>query len=346
MTSRPTSTSVRAYARGARIALWLQLVVVAAGLAVSMYLGRQIQDQSARLEDSQAAVSNNIAVLEKVSNAVTQLSGLQPRFPLVIESLTAAIPLLSENEVAQKRTLQRVLAEAYYETEDYGNAIEWIQRVRELPADEDEGELPTMLLAKYLCASQDEDAARRLLTPEFLQVNGARLLAVDGFDEECGEIAAEVRVALADEPPAGSAGSDPEYEIGLVFLHIRSEAHRPAAIRIGQQLCDTENVSVAGIERVGEPRGYPSAGGVRYYYEVQRGDAERIADATSSWMREENWGPVPLQARLLVGIDGLPTDRVEIWFPPSETPLTGGEEPPAADVRFRCAPPGPAAGIG
>src|SRR5262249_38233078 len=79
-----------------------------------------------------------------------------------------------------------------------------------------------------------------------------------------------------DSPPVAASLANGEYKIANVSIQIREDQQRARAIRIAQRLC-TAGYTVAEIELVAKVKSYPSAGGIRYYYDEQSGEAEQIA---------------------------------------------------------------------
>lgn len=162
-------------------------------------------------------------------------------------------------------------------------------------------------------------------------------------EDEAKEVAsgpdAEDGAPAPGRGPASDRGDEPAavQEVQKVFLHIREEGQRAAALKIAQKLC-AAGYEMPGIEKVEPPRAYPSTPRVIYYHSDQAGEAGSIGGLITQLAGDSGlpgWA-IPYDLRLYRG-EGLPRDRVEIWFP--ETTELSAER---VQQRFRCgpAPPG------
>lgn len=125
-------------------------------------------------------------------------------------------------------------------------------------------------------------------------------------------------------------------EVQKVFLHIREEGQRAAAIRIAREVC-AAGYEMPGIQKVEAPRAYPPTPRVIYYHADQAPEAGEVGKLITGFASGEGlaaWD-IPYDLRLYRG-EGLPRDRVEIWFP-ENTELSAER----VDQRFRCPPAAP-----
>lgn len=333
MTEQRTARSVQAYAQRARFALVLQVVVAALALASTVWFGYRIQHQNALLQDG-------IQAMAHVQRALQYLSAQRPLYREAVPELRAAEELLSSSLEAPRRSLLQLLAEAQFKSDNAGDAITTIERLQQLPHGEPEdGILLNIRLAKYSCAADDIDRARNLVIGEFAERHRALLLGEDGFSEACAALVEEL-----EADPNGAASMplavaiDPAFKVRLVFLHIRQESERGTAIRIAEALCNEHGYSIPGIERIAPPRPYPRIGDLRYYHSEQEGEATRIGLSIERLMAEEGWRDTRLSVLPLVGFDGLPRDRVEVWLPERDTGPGVELAEERAPPRFACFP--------
>jgi hypothetical protein len=116
--------------------------------------------------------------------------------------------------------------------------------------------------------------------------------------------------ATAQQAPLLAAGIDPHSKGNRVFIHINSEADRPAAAGLQAELA-RRGYSVPGIERVSSaPDNYQ----VRYYYTEQQQDASAlaaIAEAKFGLPAKAIELPEPLDKKY----KSLPSRTMEFWFP-------------------------------
>jgi hypothetical protein len=107
------------------------------------------------------------------------------------------------------------------------------------------------------------------------------------------------------------------FKITKVFIHISDRADQSKAEALRQALAK-QGFSVPGIELV--PTGYPRAGQLRYYYEVQRPQAEEIVQRANEALAAGTGAAASMPPLTLRSIEslyqGLPQDRVEIWLAP------------------------------
>lgn len=122
-------------------------------------------------------------------------------------------------------------------------------------------------------------------------------------------------------------------EITKVFLHIREEGQRAAALKVAEQVC-AAGYEMPGIQKVQAPRAYPTTARVIYYHadqSAEAGEIGRLITAYSDDLGLAAWA-TEYDLRLYRG-EGLPRDRVEIWFA-EDTELSDEAVP----QRFRCGP--------
>jgi hypothetical protein len=93
-----TARSVKAYARGARLALWLQVLVAAAALGASVWLGGRIAEQASELANKESqlakAESRRAEVEEKISLASASLLEVEAKLKASEEKLAASLGAL------------------------------------------------------------------------------------------------------------------------------------------------------------------------------------------------------------------------------------------------------------
>jgi hypothetical protein len=333
MTEQRTARSVRAHARRAKQALVLQVVVAAVALTSTVWFGFRIATQNEQLERGAEA-------LEHVQRALQFLGALQPRHAEAVIELRLADGLLSESLDGPRRSLLQVLAEAQYGSDDVSGAIATIQRVLALPATRAEDDVvPRILLAKYQCAAGEIELARGLIVGDFAARHRDTLLGEDGFRRACAPLVAELTAEVSSTSTTPPPVADPLFKVRLVFLHVRGDRDRAAAIRVAQGLCDTHGYSVPGIEHVAPARDYPQGGDVRYYHAAQKAEAEEIARHVGALLAAEQWSDARLEVRPLVGYDALPQDRVEVWLPARSGAVAEASPSGTADARFGCFSP-------
>lgn len=156
------------------------------------------------------------------------------------------------------------------------------------------------------------------------------------FEENIDKSIDDIPAPGADGGSRGPA-SAPEVvaisEIERVYLHIREPGQRAAAARVARDLCDA-GFRMPGIEAVTDPRPYPKTPRVIYYYADQSGPAGEIGSLVSSIAGNLGLRAWDIDYDLrLYRAEGLPRDRVEIWFPEG-TELSSE----TVDVKFSCGP--------
>jgi hypothetical protein len=323
MAKERTARSVRAYARGARLALWLQVFVAAGALGASVWLGGRIAGQASRLaeqgrdlEARQVELQKQLQALERVQSALRLMNEPIPKNDLAIGQLLEARDL-----IGPEPSLVRTLAEAQFANDDPSGALQTLSALFE-PPEETGGPEPIertlddlVRLAKYHCGAGDTGSAQALIEGALSGANRDTFLGDDGFTAACAEIAA----SLFEETPdhTGRTEFDPasEYKVWSVFFHIRVEADRTAAVALAQGLC-AAGYAVPGIELVPEPASYPRWNDVRFYHEQQKAEAQHVAGLVSSLARAANaeaWSSEP-RVRPLSGYQDLPEDRIELWL--------------------------------
>lgn len=146
----------------------------------------------------------------------------------------------------------------------------------------------------------------------------------------------EAPVTVDTSPGAETVPQENEVRTNKVFLHIREDGQRAAAVRVAKALCESAGLTVPKIERVAAPRGYPEEARLVYYHPEQADAARALSDRFASIAAEASAEALsaPLQIRLYEGRN-LPRDRVEIWFDPRSA---GSEDGEAADLEFSCEP--------
>ena len=160
-----------------------------------------------------------------------------------------------------------------------------------------------------------------------------------GDGPDLADILKETDIPFETSPGRGPASvpevSAAESDIKKIFLHIRSEDQRASAIEMASALC-ADGWSVPGIQKVEAPQPYPSTPRIIYYYADQEKDAAIAADAVR--LNAELTGKAKWQISYdlrLYRADGLPRDRVEVWFPP-ETERWTTPPDPLPNQRFKC----------
>lgn len=359
--SRPTSSAISAYARNARRAVRLQVIVAGLAFLATVVFAILITGQTAKLNEVNAdlkAASSRLGTTDNATQAVLQAasalaSGEPARYNAAIESLRTVrrdLALVSaeldssEADAANadlrnvRFSVTRTLASALFtrpgrSPDELAEAIALESENLAQPALADtQVYASTIALATYRCEAGEEDSVRALLTDTFLAANPAAIQ--NGvLPDKCRDlIHIDAVTYQGDGPPFDPASADPEFRIRTVYLHIGAESDRAAAQALGKALC-TAGYSVPGIEKVAAP----SSGQLRYYYPEQVSEAEHIATLFKVDAPPALWWAPPA-VRQLGGIDNLDRHTAEIWLPQS-TPTPGSSSPlPAAEARFRCSP--------
>lgn len=309
----PIAAVRRKSSRAAFISAAGFLIVVAA-IGVSMW---QLGEQRDQLRLGRDAIARQVDALQHVQRALSFLSAQSPQYDAAVVELSAADEILSfdgegadtvERRAELRGPVLRVLAETHYLSGHHDLAVGALETAAALPAvDSALLTADTIFLAKYHCANGDVASARALITPDFARDHAPELSGETGFQTECAALVAEL-TASAGPTTTTTTAPDPEYQITMVYLQMRHESDRAIAAAVGAQMC-AGGYSAPGVELVAEGRPYPAAGGVRYYYPEQQGQAQSIAETVGALIG------VRLEARPVVGLQGLPRDRVEIWLP-------------------------------
>lgn len=362
---RRTSSAISGYARTARRAVQLQLLVAGLALIATVVFAFLITSQTEKLNALNRELDTSSARLATTDNATQAVlqaasalaSGDAALYSAAIDSLRAV-----------RRDLALVSAE--FEDKDASAAIDQLDRVRfsvtrtlasalytrpERTADElteaialetenlDQPDLSekevfdsTVALATYRCAANDETGVRNLLTPAFLDSNPAA--SQNGvLPAACRKLAGIGEAAVAAFNPATA---NPEYRIRTVYLQITSEEDRGLAQMLGRNLCDA-GYAVPGIERVEAARA-SGASELRYYYPEQASEAAFIVSRFGAVTPPARWWSEPA-TRQLSGFSNLDRHIAELWLTSAQT-MPGSAPVPAAQPRFSCTPPTQASG--
>lgn len=318
------ASTVQALVRGTTIALVVQLLVAGLALAATVFALLETQ----RLRSETAELRGEVSVLQedraKLQQSISGLADansaasagyrawqiwLARQEPNQLSLARMSFELANESSPGNPIFLDQ-LAQISFAQSDEARAAQWSAAA--LQAARGESEEPALIylarLAAYQCASGEADQARETIA------GSEAVLSTDARSRELilqncqGFLANEL--ASAGVTPGAVATTRREeaaeaYKIRLVFLHIRNEAERERA----QQLAGTlqqAGYTVRRIELV--PRAYRE--GVRYYYNEQAAEAQRISAIVGEAIAHE------LPLRSLVGVyENLPRDRVEVWLP-------------------------------
>ncbi|MBI1185819.1 MAG: hypothetical protein GC206_00505 [Alphaproteobacteria bacterium] len=334
------AATVRALVRGTRTALYVQLFVAVLALGAIVFalvtlrnIQAQVAEATTQLESARTELTT--AQAQRDAIAASNDLVLQGRDALGDGANEAAVIHLREAVAlyADDATAQSLLAQALYATSDFSGAVEAMRRAVGLKPERFGNHAR---LAAYLCAAGDGAAARAAVAdaPEgfitALREDAQIAPARDQMLQHCGAQALPPVAAAGPAPstpgsmssgdaatpaPAAPAEADP-YRVRIIYLHIRAEADRADAERVAERL-RAEGFRVPGIELVPAPRGYGA--NLRYYYEPQAPQADRIASLVSAALNEAQiagWaGWSPRKVSLAGGYENLPRDRVEVWFP-------------------------------
>jgi len=357
MSEQRTARSVRAYARGAQIAVLLQVAIAALAILVSVFLTNDIANKRSELAGLNSQAANVNAAIGEYLKALRSLDDATGgSIDTVIASfqsvdhrlsmLTPADAVAGQQRDDLRREVLRSLAAAQAQGGKYGDAIATIAALNGLhEPDPAKAAGDTLRLATYQCQNGDTGAAHTLIDNAFITQHGALLAADDAFQSACGALVAAAGSvsATADASPAPASQapaqpSDPAFKIRYVYIQVRSEADRALGQRVAESLCDTglaraadARYSAPGIEVIGADRPYPPRPEVRYYYAQQQGEAAAIAAIVAQTSGAQ------LRLRPVVGIDNLPKDRLEVWLPASDTaPEVGATTNAERRQRFSC----------
>jgi hypothetical protein len=361
--SRPTSSSITNYARTARRAIRLQLIVAGLALLATIVFGVMITGQTAKLNAVNAdleAARSRLAMADNATQAVLQAasalaSGDPARYNAAIESLRAvrrdlalvaaeldggdagaARDNLRDVRVSVTRTLASALfTRAGRSREELNEAISLeTENLAQPGLPSEQVFASSIALATYHCEAGHDEEFRNLIDGAFVTTHlGATQNGV--LPDKCRSLVPPVVNASSgagDEPPYNPANADPEFRIRTVYLHIGSDADRAAAQLLGQKLCDA-GYAVPGIETASAPR----ASELRYYYAEQVEEAEHLASLFAIDPSPARWWSSPT-VRQLGGFTNLDRHIAEIWLTPSRS-MPGATTPvTAAQATFRCSP--------
>ncbi len=347
MEERPASRTVTAYARGLYLAQVFQLAVAVIAILAVVIGGYMVNKQrqeltaakleleaaEARLGDVQEETGANLSVNERLVAATVALSEARPgdefgselAYSRAFDELDAALAEIPsaplDGSTDNWKETRQIIRKMMVGTLTSGGRVEQAINIQsEIVTREEVGSevwaAYTIGLAALQCEAGNYDAAAVLVTDAFKEAHPDQLNdnayltycasapATDGLTDDTPDSRAP-----EEGPAPASAG------IRVVYLHIRDEQQRRAAANIAEKLCEN-GLSVAGIELVPPPRGYPNTPRAIYYYPDQVGDALTIATSVqiasgalglSAWDR-------PIDTRLYQA-ENLPRDRVEIWLP-------------------------------
>lgn len=131
------------------------------------------------------------------------------------------------------------------------------------------------------------------------------------------DILKDVGSGVPSRGSASAAGDEPVLpadQITKVYLHVENESQRAAAEEIARCIAE-QGFTVPRIEVVAPPRYYPRTARVIFYYADQTKSAVNIArrvERIAAHLGLEGYD-VSMDARIY-SAEGLPRDRVEIWF--------------------------------
>ncbi|MEZ6028887.1 MAG: hypothetical protein R3C46_03965 [Hyphomonadaceae bacterium] len=357
---RRTSSAISGYARTARRAVQLQLLVAGLALIATVVFAFLITSQTEKLNALNRELDTSSARLATTDNATQAVlqaasalaSGDAALYSAAIDSLRAV-----------RRDLALVSAE--FEDKDASAAIDQLDSVRfsvtrtlasalytrpERTADElteaialetenlahtelDDGEryASTVALAAYHCAAGDMAGAKTLLDASFLAANPAATregMLLDACDD------------LFDIPEAAIAAfdattADPAFRVRRIFLHIVSEKDRAPAQALGRALC-AAGYTVPRLELVSKSSA-PKDSQIRYYYPPQASEAEWIASRFSAGSNPV-WSWPPPAIRQLTGFDNLDPQNIEIWLQDSPQRAGAPPAPQPVEGKFSCTP--------
>lgn len=361
--TRPTSQSITSYARTARRAVRLQLIVAGLALLATIVFGVMITGQTAKLNAVNAelrAASSRVAMADNATQAVLQsasalASGDPARYNAAIESLRAvrrdlalvaaeldtddastARDNLRDVRVSVTRTLASALfTRAGRSADELAEAISLETENLSQPGLAGQQVFAsTIALATYHCEGGNTEAFRNLIDGTFVTSNPAA--TQNGIlPDKCRSLMPLVLNASdgpGDEPPFNPSDADPEFRIRTVFIHIASDSDRAAAQILGKALCDA-GYAIPGIETTAAPR----TSELRYYYPEQVLEAEHLASLFALDLPPARWWAPPA-VRQLGGFNNLDRNIAEIWLTGTRG-MSGASTPvPAAQATFSCSP--------
>lgn len=370
--TRPTSQSISSYARTARRAVRLQLIVAGLALLATIVFGVMITGQTAKLNAVNAelkvvegqfkAASSRLETADRASKAVLQaVSALASRddalYSAAIQSLETArerlgigsINLETETPEATlfefrrahhnvSRTLASLLSTRPSRgPEDLGKAIVIeIENLTQPTLTSQEKYDSTIALAGYHCADGNSAAAKALLDQTFLSENPGATRDSTLLDACKGLFDLPKEVLARFDPST----ADPQFRVRRIFLHIVTAADLGPAQVLGRSLC-AAGYAVPRIELVSKAAA-PKDNQVRYYYPPQASEAEWIASRFAE-QANRSWTWTPPAIRQLTGFDDLDPQNIEIWL--VESPRANGVQPrpQPATQNFSCTPANEAA---
>lgn len=185
-------------------------------------------------------------------------------------------------------------------------------------------------LAAILCANNDSAAARAILAdavfvqtargdPQFLP--NVPLLAqacANLAPDELARLRAPMHMQGAETVSGAPMRADtPDaYRIRTIFIHYTRASDRDKAEAVRARL-GAAGFNMAANQLI---EGAPS-NSVRFFYGVQRPQAESIRAQVQAILAEEQWGG-NVEAMRLIPLEGrfqnLRRDRIEIWLPPGD----------------------------
>lgn len=351
--------------RMASLSVLIGLVALVLGGGVVWWAGIQL-DESRRLTseeeekrgEAEKATERALTVLEATNDLNARLvslgtivadldtknaSGTQ----FALDEIQALIDLAG-NDTATKPTVLKLSAMRVGIYANAGNFADALMLQSELNA-LDPNQYRILDLAILQCRAGAFDAAQTTLLDSGLTRENTALIKMDErVKTACGERFNSLASTLSaddgkvdghttdpgDGPEIPSATPEPAapaVAITQVFLHIKTEGQRASAAAIGKGLCDA-GYDMPGIQLVPEPRYYPSTARVIFYYADQTKDAVSIArkvERIAGGLGLTGYD-VALDARIYRS-EGLPHDRVEIWFA-EDAPATESEE----SKTFKC----------
>lgn len=251
-------------------------------------------------------------------------------------------------------TLREIRIGVLVSTNDFRAAIEE-QRALNAAAPPSAGRI--LDLAILECRADDPEGARETLRIGLSPEDAALLTGDDRLINACGDSLGALAPQLTGEAPLtpaetsspgdtsdditngdtpatkDTAAQDAAAKITKIFLHVRTEGQRANAARIAESICKA-GYQMPGIQVVPEPRFYPSSARVIFYYSDQTDAAVTIARKVENMAADLSLSGYDkaFDARLYRA-EGLPEDRVEIWFD-EFAPETAD----TVEKRFKCNP--------
>lgn len=333
--------AITTFVRTAQGLLLMQLFIALIAVAAAVWAVSEVPkalEERARADEASARaielVEKSTDVLDLTGTAISALAdGNDDLAARSLSQALAAIPLDEDARTPEEKAAWSEMRQTIYKKQieqaqnfvaldKYGEAAEAYATVWEQLSPEN-ALWPgvTANFAKCLCLSGERGKANEIATADFRRANQQAVR-----DANLQAACAEQRVPVIRQQVVATASLDTvKNKVSLAYLHIKSETQRASAIEVAQALCSA-GYAVPGIELI--KGSYPKDGQVRIYYEDQSPVAAQIAGIIQS-----TW-PSPASFREVVfSRKGLPTDRVEVWFPPS-----GGEAREQGSPRFSCKP--------